>query len=388
MKDIAFIACYNDELLMNECRRYIERLYLPEDYRVDIITVFDAPSMCAGYNAAMKSTDAEIKIYLHQDSFIVNKYFLFNIVDIFNSDKNIGIIGITGTDGLPESAIWWDGNIKGKFPFTKELYSDERIESAASYSEAVVVDGFLIATSKDIDWREDIFDGFDFYDVSECMEYRRRNYKVVVADQKLPWCIHADGFFMNLDNYLSARDKFFKEYAEDSFSIDGVKAENKKERESFLLDYELKKEFYNAFQTKFNNTISEKVKISDYKGIFDHYIESINYLTEAGLANTLSADFLRFMIIMDAYQREEAAGKKLFLQGVTDFKELIKKFRKTEIYLRRLEYMADDNDAKEEVFDFIRNEEISDYAIEEIMNSAVAQLGNLETIKNIIGQCR
>ncbi|XME04285.1 glycosyltransferase family protein [Lachnospiraceae bacterium C1.1] len=386
INEIAFIVCYNDEFLMGECKKYIERLYLPESYSIDIITVAEAPSMCAGYNAAMKSSDAWIKVYLHQDTFIVNRYFIFNIVEIFNSDKNIGIIGITGTDALPDSAIWWRGEVKGKFPFTKEEYIDERIGENYNLSEAVAVDGFLIATSKNVEWREDIFDGFDFYDISQCLEYRRRGYRVVVAEQRLPWCIHADGFFLDLDNYAYARKIFFEEYKKEEYYLNDshVLMNDSMEIEALLRDYKLKKEKFDRYQTIFLGEISDALKNNEYEKIMSLYVESASNITEnEGMLMAIPADYLRFMVIMDAYQKESMAGIRLFLANTESFSELMGKFRKVEIYLRRLEYDFD-NDAYNETFDFIHNENISQYAISEIMNSAVAQLGNLDRIKKII----
>ena len=63
---IAFIMCTNDEQYCEECIRYINDLKIPDGYEIDIITVKDAPSMTSGYNAAMNSSDAKYKVYMHQ----------------------------------------------------------------------------------------------------------------------------------------------------------------------------------------------------------------------------------------------------------------------------------------------------------------------------------
>ena len=41
---------------------------------------------------------------------------------------------------------------------------------------------------------KDLFDGWDFYDISQCQEFRRTGYKVVVPKQEEAWCIHDDGY--------------------------------------------------------------------------------------------------------------------------------------------------------------------------------------------------
>ena len=56
--------------------------------------------------------------------------------------------------------------------------------------EVEALDGLLLATSRDVRWREDLFDGWDFYDVSQCLEMRRMGWRVVVPCQETPWCYH------------------------------------------------------------------------------------------------------------------------------------------------------------------------------------------------------
>ena len=48
-----FIACSNRPLLMDECLRYIRRLYVPEGWETEITVITDAKSMCEGYNRAI-----------------------------------------------------------------------------------------------------------------------------------------------------------------------------------------------------------------------------------------------------------------------------------------------------------------------------------------------
>ena len=75
------------------------------------------------------------------------------------------------------------------------------------YQQVQAVDGLLIATQYDLPWREDLFDNWDFYDISQGQEFIQKGYRIVVPYQKQPWCIHDDGF-NNLKNYYHARRIF------------------------------------------------------------------------------------------------------------------------------------------------------------------------------------
>ena len=56
---ICFITCVNNENYEKEERKYLEHLYVPEGYEKEIYNIKDACSMAAGYNQAMKHSDAK-----------------------------------------------------------------------------------------------------------------------------------------------------------------------------------------------------------------------------------------------------------------------------------------------------------------------------------------
>ena len=58
---------------------------------------------------------------------------------------------------------------------------------------AELVDGFLMATQVDVPWRDDLFNGWDFYDASQSLEIKKRGLKVVVPRQEVAWTMHDYG---------------------------------------------------------------------------------------------------------------------------------------------------------------------------------------------------
>lgn len=205
-----FILCTNDIEYQTECIKYINSLILPDNYSFDIISITNAPSMTSGYNKGMALSDAKYKIYLHQDVFIINKHFLYDILNIF-SNPSIGMIGMVGTPVLPISCVPWEASRVGA------LYSNNILESCISditsttLTDVECIDGLLMATQYDLPWREDLFKAWDFYDVSQSFEFRRAGYRVVVPSMDAPWVIHDDGI-LNLDNYDNEKEIFKKEY--------------------------------------------------------------------------------------------------------------------------------------------------------------------------------
>ncbi len=211
-----FIICTNNRQQLRECMMYLSLLHVPKGYTTDVITVTDAVSMAAGYNEAMCSSDAKYKIYLHQDTLIIDPFFLDRLLKVFKKNSQIGMMGILGTERLSRDGIMWHEQRCGNFYCLDEMIRDgvegvERLRRGIREVEAI--DGFLMATQYDLPWREDIFHGFDFYDVSQCMEFRRAGYKIVVPGQKGDWVIHDCGA-PSYWNYEQGRQVLLREYPE------------------------------------------------------------------------------------------------------------------------------------------------------------------------------
>jgi hypothetical protein len=191
-----------------ECLHYINRLRVPEGYEIEQLSVWEAESMAAGYNEAMRASDAKYKVYLHQDVFLTNKNFISDLLAIFE-DEAIGMVGMVGSPKMPKNCVMWSGDRVGYIH--GESGSSLIGICSKPYSEVEAVDGLLMATQADIPWRDDLFKGWDFYDVSQSSEFRRKGYKVVVPYMEEPWCLHDDAG-VKLENYFKWKDVYQKEY--------------------------------------------------------------------------------------------------------------------------------------------------------------------------------
>ena len=223
-KKICFISAVNNEIEYEECIFYINNLNIPQDYEIEIISIRNAKSLTSAYNQAMKQSDAKYKVYLHQDVFIINKNFISDMLDIFKDEK-IGMIGMIGAEKIPTNAIWreskkrcgkvYDNSINGKL---KTLDVGE-IKEKHKYVEAI--DGLIMITQYDIEWRDDIFDGWHFYDISQSAEFLRKKYNIVVPKQDIPWTIHDCGIvdISEGTKYDYYREKFLDEYSKDIFPL-------------------------------------------------------------------------------------------------------------------------------------------------------------------------
>lgn len=216
-KKVAFISAVNDEEIYQEAVYYLKRLQVPEKMQIEIIPVRGAKSMTEAYNRGMRQTDANIKVYMHQDAMLVNPYILYEICRIFE-DKQVGMIGVAGAEHMPDNGIWWNGKPE---EIHMNLYQDAVLAKEYSlkntfsedYKEVEALDGVLLVTQYDIPWREDLFQNWHFYDLSQCQEFKRNQYKVVVARQNSTWCVHTGKYNVSLPaEYEEAKKIYMQQY--------------------------------------------------------------------------------------------------------------------------------------------------------------------------------
>lgn len=215
---IAVIFCTNDSVYESECVAYLRRLRIPEGKQLEIIEVWNAPGMAAGYNVAMMSTDAKYKIYIHHDTFLLEQDILTKLVDVFSVKDALGMIEIFGSIVLQDSALWYRSSWEES---RLNLYQHAVLEIHKSVSEknhgmmeyAEAIDGVFIATARDVFWREDLFDGWHFYDISQGYEFRKYGFETEFYIDSEIWALHETTMKKDPhDTYEMYRKVFQREY--------------------------------------------------------------------------------------------------------------------------------------------------------------------------------
>ena len=219
MNTVAYIMCANNQAYVDEVVKYLHRQRFCADFNMKIYVVWNAKSMTSGYNAAMNISNAAYKIYIHQDTFISDIFYTNKLLERLQTTK-YHMLGLAGAEEMPDTGKWWDCN-----PMLKRmcLYQDFTIHTLNSVTDSAeidvkgvqVLDGVLIATKSDLRWREDLFDNFHFYDVSQSMEFLRHDLPVGYYNNKTAGVLHEVSVSKDkkIENaYEEARKVFVKEY--------------------------------------------------------------------------------------------------------------------------------------------------------------------------------
>lgn len=191
-KKITFIICVNDLWYYEECVRYIKELYVPDGHSIDILCIQEADSMAQGYNGGCEAADAKYKVYLHQDTFITNRNFIYDILHIFEN-RQIGMIGVVGATELSDPINWDTGSMVFYNPQHAQNTDGLKQDVAQKWIEVKAAGKYLLATQYDIPWQE--MDGsWSNYNILQSLEMRKEGYQVVVPYQERPWCYHDGGW--------------------------------------------------------------------------------------------------------------------------------------------------------------------------------------------------
>ncbi len=209
---ICFISSVNNEAKYTKSLAVLKKLFLPVGMTVEYRAIRGARSMTEAYQAGMLQSDAKYKIYLHQDVWIMNPLFLYYLLHVFQKYPACGVAGVVGCEQIPASAVWWEGKMLGAITDSHEgFFRNYQYINDKDSMCAEAVDGLIIATQYDLPWRVDIFDKWHFYDLSQCMEFKRHGYGTRILSQKYPWCVHDCGF-NPMNGYEEEKNKFLMTY--------------------------------------------------------------------------------------------------------------------------------------------------------------------------------
>jgi hypothetical protein len=325
---ISFIICTNDETYYRECCLYLEQLQIPAGFETEVIPVSGAASMTAGYETAMKQCDDKYKIYLHQDVLILNRNFLTDTLEILTHNPKIGMLGMVGTKQLPDNGCMWSspmrtGALRSCTLQTTDDFFDIPIAAGRRFSPVQAVDGLLMMTQYDVAWRTDLFTGWDFYDVSQSLEFAKKDYRIAVPYQKSPWVLHDCGF-MNLSHYHEARKVFLEEYFPEH--TDAIKDCKKRIKAN-------KTEKQNESQQK----IITKIKSLLNQGLYEKACAVARKHLPECHSNYL---FCIFAVFLQIYETEASTGTPEIFSFLSTHSAdaLPEHFKKIKLYLWRIEY--------------------------------------------------
>lgn len=191
---ILFIIQKGNEDHYAACIKSIQELEMPQGMTSEILswTQNDANANCSQlYNSIAKGNDAKYKLYLPDTTCFVYEKALLDMMKIFASDYEIGMLGVCGAKSLPISGQWQESDTKvgSKYILQDDgSVLEEKYSAPSDICENVqCISQIMLATQYDMHWHE--LADTDCYATAHSFEFRRQGYKVVIPQQKITWCL-------------------------------------------------------------------------------------------------------------------------------------------------------------------------------------------------------
>ena len=235
-KKIAVIVARQGEALPSEFLMSLRLMEQPAGFTMELVEVEGRAGLAAAYGQAMEASTAKYKIYIDERVRILDSGLFARIVRLFEKRADLGLVGIAGTKILSPDGI--------AFHSTRRIGSLRLAEEARTVSwgrvlgeaeDVLAVDGFLMATQVDLPWREDLFHGAAFFDVAQCMEFRRRGLRSAVLGQEEP-LVEFLGESFPADE--AGRRAFLAEYATEALPLVSILMPTHERPEFFKLALE------------------------------------------------------------------------------------------------------------------------------------------------------
>ena len=170
-------------------RSHLDEINVPQGYEVELIEVPSGGAVAATYQHAMETSDAKYKVYLSSGSILLRPSFFHDMLQLFVQDPSIGVMGLVGTEQLSTTGMLENSAfLKGKFLFSDGNHFDG-VNIEKTSEDVMVVGGYLIATQYDIPWRKDLFHTNCLWAEAQCIEFKRKGYRVVVPKQEEAWLV-------------------------------------------------------------------------------------------------------------------------------------------------------------------------------------------------------
>lgn len=336
-RKIAFIITYTNDEIYNNQIKYIHDLYIPNGYKIDIVKNYNKEkgiNFVENYNKIIRENNAKFKVYLDKDITIINKNFIKNILDIFNKDKKIGVIGIKGSKKLPASIDFEDSLEKyGKiYEYTKgSIGYESYIEVIGDYENVQAIYGGIFATQYDVTWRSDIFTSIYFSSIAQCLEFADMGYKIVVPKQKEPWCIDESKNNIIKEDYKVEKETFLKEYSKKIFPLVSIliPTYNRPKYLELALQSAINQTYRNIEiiigddSTNYETEIFIKYYMNNYDNIiYYHNEENLGQFdNDIKLYNMAKGEFINYLMDDDLFEEEKI--EKMMNYLIQDNKEEI-----------------------------------------------------------------
>lgn len=153
-------------------------------------------SIAVAYNKGLQLAKFDYVCFVHEDVEFKTKNWGKNLIDKYNSDNTIGLIGVVGTSLLLKYATGWHQSglvnpylighiIQGRNSWTDSNYLSFNNSDTTTWKEAAAIDGVFMFARRSLvasnQFNEKIINNFHGYDLYLSLKTREAGYKIFIS---------------------------------------------------------------------------------------------------------------------------------------------------------------------------------------------------------------
>lgn len=226
-------------------------------------------SIFSAYNEGIRRAKGDLLCFMHEDILYHTNKWGEKLINHFNSDSTIGLIGVVGTHFLPKTPSYWcdteyaSGTLIQGYN-EEDIYKTINVKhdnflKDSNIIDAVAVDGFWFSIKRNlfdkIKFDEKLFKGFHFYEMDICMQVLTAGFSVkIIMDIEIEHFSYGNGDKI----FDKARTVFFRKWKKKLPIVRGI----------ILSDDEIESITKMVFNRKLNQKKSYRFIKNIYKRVF------------------------------------------------------------------------------------------------------------------------
>ena len=210
---IAVIVVKTSEENYNSCLRRLQAMEIPKGWQVEFRSV-EGVSAAGARSTGMKAVEAPLKAYIEDRLQLRDRGVLRKAIEAFTQDKEVGMVGLMGTNEVPTSGIAQNSwHLLGERENKNGTMKGEKV---SQITDCLAIDGVFMAVRGDTVWHEESYRDDYFYDTAQTLDMRRKGYRTVLIPQdEAPLLLDASS---NTTTEVSQKS-FLDEYSKDIFPL-------------------------------------------------------------------------------------------------------------------------------------------------------------------------
>lgn len=158
------------------------------DNSLNRYTIFEA------YNIGIRRATTPILVFLHDDVILITEDWGLKLIEIFESNPDVGLVGVAGSKIKTKiPSAWWENNEEFLVMniIQHNVQSSQKITHIkgffdSSLEEVAIIDGVFMALRKEEGlFFDESMSGFHNYDLNLSLEVIKRGRKIAVTNQIL-----------------------------------------------------------------------------------------------------------------------------------------------------------------------------------------------------------